>query len=269
MKRLSFLVFLFFIPAVLAPMLPPAESPDFVVSPIFLTDFGLAGNKSFLNVYWKAYLYSGEIRNINVTCILNGIQRCEKLVPPGEGACSFPNPSYTSLTGDNNISCYFSDPLLGVSVEPLIKYFKPVDFTINLRKVQLVAGDKASMEIDITNYGLFVDRYVVNVFTSDTDVLWVDPRFENLVTQEVKGESYFSSPETLPVHVNLLLLDASKKATLCVRVASSLEPTAVKPAPGEQCFIIEGKPKNLSGIELFHILQLLILSMLIIATKLK
>ena len=164
--------------------LPPG-STTFEVSNIILTPvddytltkqrIGLFGNKSYLLVAWNATYEKGLEREIRVNCFLNcedpwnlttcpGRQNCSYSGLAGYAECSILFPKYF-YNQSNYVTCHFYDPFNPATNFTKAREFKVINYTLHLQiqKLTFNLGEKQTLPISLTNFGLLANSFTVNV----------------------------------------------------------------------------------------------------------
>jgi hypothetical protein len=257
--------------------LEPGEA-EFSIPPIYLSDgkIHLAGNLSYLTVYWEAHYTEGFQYDINAICFLNcdkgydycssiQAQNCSVSTPPGKSfACSILNP-LLSLESQNNVSCTFYGPGGRESYEE--KYinatFIPIEFSVwTLKNYSSLVGEEFNLPIYIKNSGLFSDSYNVTIWVPS----WssnIIIRTENFTTSEIHGDAFDphawqqTGPETRDYQIKMVVLDASSNPQVCVDVSSQQMLTKGGMTKGV-CMEIKSSSKSMPELGLIQILFIML-----------
>jgi|GEM_PF-6402084 len=183
---LFFITFIFLILNVTKAQIPlPPGSTAFEVSSIILTPvddytltkqkIGLIGNKTYLLIAWNATYERGLEREIRVNCFLNcenplnlttckEKQNCSYSGLAGYAECSILSPKYF-YNQSNWITCYFYDPLIPEVNLTQAREFKVINYSLNfqIEKLTFNLGEKQTLPISLTNFGLLESDFTVNV----------------------------------------------------------------------------------------------------------
>jgi|GEM_PF-3001057 len=259
--------------------LSPGEA-EFQIPPIYIPDgkIHLAGNLSYLNVYWEANYTEGFQYNINAICFFNcdkgydycssiQAQNCSVSTPPGKSsACSILNP-LLSLESQNNVSCTFYGP--GDREKYEEKYinatFVPIEFSVwTLKNYSSLVGEEFNLPIYIKNSGLFSDSYNVTIWVPSSSSNNIIIRTENFTTSEIHGDAFDphawqqTGPETKDYQIKMVVLDASSNPQVCVDVSSQQMLTQGRMTKEEVCMEIKSSYKSMPELGLIQILFIML-----------
>ena len=223
MKKIIFFL-IFLLPLVNAQVtLLPGET-QFEVAPLILTPvedytktqqlIGIFGDPYYLMISWNASYLDALERDIGVICYLNcfnlsdedlllscsGIQNCSYVGLPGMRSCTIIEPNYL-YNQTNNIACKFYDPanpsvIYTYENKPYIaRNFSLINFSMRISIGVVNVGEKITLPIKITNYGLFESAYTTNL----TSLTWNVIVKNNFQTSDriTYGESTSTLPQIL------------------------------------------------------------------------
>lgn len=269
--------------------------PDF---PFFYSSF-LSGNKAYLNVRWVGSynITPGSClpdRPLSIRCYFNGnlveeidpnvkysprkeytstvfspdYRFCENRVCPGDYPTCLEGDKCSSYASPTNIFfCIVFDPY-----HPWLNYssevkFKPIYFKASYTPPATVTlGEEFKIKIDVTNLGLFVDNYTIEVTSSDSSVVSVIDGYgviENLAADcpEIKfpATDYNCNPVTKSFEARLIPLIA-RDAQITITVTSNISGIKLKLPP----IPVISYRKSLSEFGWNGILQIMIVAAIVI-----
>jgi hypothetical protein len=283
------------------------DKKDFDIYPDFpfFYSFLLSGSPAYLNIKWNGSYNLTAVgltsigscvpdRDISLECVFNGmfiseINSSVRYKPKKEFISTVFSPAYNYFNDSNKIcpptenppcSSYASPEDVFAcrsfdSDHPWLEYLNVINFTpihFSASKTypsNVTLGQEFPIKIDVTNHGLFVDNYTIEVISLNPSVISVthgNGKIENLAANcpkitypQIPPIDYKCSPTSASFEARALPLTAGS-TKLIIRVRSEISNiTLVLPE-----IEIKSGVKSLSEFDILGILQIMIFAAIIL-----